>query len=239
MNNEVAARLIDLNRQFYQTFAVQFAATRRRLQPGVTRVLASLPLDVDVLDLGCGNGELARALVRRSHRGSYLGLDFSEGLLSVARQGLPANFAFSQVDFSIPGWGRLLQERHFTYAMAFAVLHHLPGRELRLSLLSRLHAHLVDGGRLVHSEWQFLNSPRLLKRVQPWESVNLSASQVDEGDYLMDWRKGGSGLRYVHLFSQPELEDLAQDSGFHIVDTFFSDGEGGRLGLYQVWEKHV
>ena len=239
MENEVAARLIDLNRQFYQTFAVQFAATRHRLQPGVTRVLANIPSDGDVLDLGCGNGELARALGRHGFHGSYLGLDFSEGLLSVARQGLPGNFTFSQVDFSTPGWDSLLHERHFTYALAFAVLHHLPGRGLRLSLLSGLCAYLVDGGRLVHSEWQFLNSPRLRKRLQPWESVGFSTDMVDEGDYLLDWRAGGSGLRYVHHFTQSELADLAQNSGFRIVDTFFSDGEGGRLGLYQVWEKHV
>jgi len=32
------------------------------------------------------------------------------------------------------------------------------------------------------------------------------------------------------------LDELADASGFHVADTFYSDGEGGRLGLYQIWE---
>jgi len=233
---EIATRLIDLNLQFYQTFAVQFSATRGRIQPGVRRVLGMLPLDAQVLDIGCGNGELARELARRGHTGAYLGLDFSEGLLSFARQGSPVNFTFLQADLSSPTWDSLLRGLSFSFGLAFAVLHHLPGRALRGSLLASLRACLPRGGRLIHSEWQFLNSPRLRARLQPWESIGLAADQVDEGDYLLDWRGGGSGLRYVHHFSEVELASLAQESGFRVLETFYSDGEGGKLGLYQIWE---
>ena len=236
MNNDVAARLIDLNRLFYQTFALQFSATRGRIQPGVRRALGYLPLDADVLDLGCGNGELARELHRRGHTGSYTGLDFSEGLLSVASQGLPLNYTFLHADLSSPGWDEALVQRQFTFVLAFAVLHHLPRQELRRRLLAEARPHLPAGGRLIHSEWQFLNSPRLRERLQPWEAAGLSASQVDEGDYLLDWRAGGSGLRYAHHFSEAELGSLAEDSGFRVLETYYSDGAGSRLGLYQVWE---
>jgi len=41
-----------------------------------------------ILELGCGNGELARELATRGHRGPYLGLDFSLPLLREA-EGLP------------------------------------------------------------------------------------------------------------------------------------------------------
>jgi tRNA (uracil-5-)-methyltransferase TRM9 len=233
---EVAAKLIDLNRQFYQTFAHQFSATRGRIQPGVRRVLGDLPLHADVLDLGCGNGGLARELARQGYTGAYVGLDFSEGLLSVARQGLPENYTFLQADLSSAGWDEALQRRAFSFVLAFAVLHHLPGQVLRRRLLSTVRAHLPGGGRVIHSEWRFLHSPRLRARLQPWQAVGLAADQVDEGDYLLDWRAGGSGLRYAHHFSEAELVELAQDSGFRVLDTFYSDGAGGRLGLYQVWE---
>jgi len=233
---EVAAKLIDLNRQFYQTFAPEFSATRGRIQPGVRRVLGDLPLHADVLDLGCGNGGLARELARQGYAGTYVGLDFSEGLLSVARQGLPENYTFLQADLSSAGWDEALQRRAFSFVLAFAVLHHLPGQALRRRLLSTVRAHLQGGGRVIHSEWQFLHSPRLRARLQPWQAVGLAADQVDEGDYLLDWRVGGSGLRYAHHFSEAELVELAQDSGFRVLDTFYSDGAGGRLGLYQVWE---
>ena len=70
-----------------------------------------------------------------------------------------------------------------------------------------------------------------------WERIGLTATDVDAGDYLLDWRRGGEELRYVHQFSEEELSALATESGFEVAETFYSDGEGGRLGLYQVWKK--
>jgi hypothetical protein len=59
---------------------------------------------------------------------------------------------------------------------------------------------------------------------------------VDAGDYLLDWRSGGEGLRYVHHFDEAELQGLAERSGFQIDETFYSDGETGNLGLYEIWK---
>jgi len=81
-----------------------------------------------------------------------------------------------------------------------------------------------------------LNSDKLKARIQPWERIDLSAADVDPGDALLDWRSGGNGLRYVHHFSEQELSDLAAECGFRVVESFLSDGAGGRLGLYQTWE---
>lgn len=86
--------------------------------------------------------------------------------------------------------------------------------------------------------WQFLNSERLRERIQPWQRAGLLAGQVDEGDYLLDWRSGGEGLRYAHHFSEAEMSDLAAQSGFSVLETFHSDGENGRLGLYQIWQRN-
>jgi 2-polyprenyl-3-methyl-5-hydroxy-6-metoxy-1,4-benzoquinol methylase len=121
-------------------------------------------------------------------------------------------------------------------ATAFAMLHHLPGAVRREQFLRQARGLLKPKGRLCLSNWQFLNSERLRARIQPWEAIGLTQDQVDAGDYLLDWRQGGYGLRYVHHFSPTELSELAQASGFHILETFYSDGEGGRLSLYQIWE---
>jgi hypothetical protein len=76
----------------------------------------------------------------------------------------------------------------------------------------------------------------LRERIQSWELIGLSPGDVEPGDYLLDWRSGGTGLRYVHHFNEEELSRLAQESGFDVIETFYSDGEGGKLGLYQVWK---
>ncbi len=82
-----------------------------------------------------------------------------------------------------------------------------------------------------------------MARRMPWEFVGLSNADVEPGDTLMDWRYAlpdqaeRVGYRYVHLFTRAELADLAEKAGFEIVDEYESDGEGGRLGVYQRWTK--
>jgi tRNA (uracil-5-)-methyltransferase TRM9 len=235
VNPTTLSRLLELNRQFYLTFALQFSATRQRLQPGVMRILEQIGISANVLDLGCGNGELARQLARRGFSDAYTGLDFSPALLEQASAGQLPNFRFLQADLSTPDWDAPLSGYQYDYILAFAVLHHLPGVQLRLQILRKVRTLLVPAGHFIHSEWQFLNSLRLKSRIQPWEAIGLSQSDVDPGDYLLDWRQGGQGLRYVHAFSQAELEELAKAAGFEVVGSFLSDGENGRLGLYQVW----
>jgi len=241
MNADTIARLLSLNKQFYQTFGREFSSTRQRLQPGVQRILDTLTGNESLLDLGCGNGELARERMRRGQSGPYTGLDFSQPLLEVARHGWEdAPATFIRADLAAVDWDkRMVMPIHqsFDLVTAFAVLHHIPGANLRLSILRKVHDLLRTGGQFIHSEWQFLNSEKLKVRVQPWKEIGLSEEDVDPGDYLIDWRSGGRGLRYVHHFDGAELEALAESSQFRVCNEFLSDGENGQLGLYQVWEK--
>jgi len=238
MDPSVAARLIDLNRQFYTRFGDSFSATRRRIQPGVRRVLGMLKGDESILDLGCGNGELARELARRGHRGPYLGVDFSLALLREAEaQSEGPSARFMEVDLTQLSVfsNQLSVSGGWSHITAFAVLHHIPSHDLRLGILRVVNQLLKKDGLFIHSNWQFLNSKKLKGRIQPWQTIDLSESQVDAGDYLLDWRQGGQGLRYVHHFDEKELAELAESSHFQVLDTFHSDGEGGRLGMYQMW----
>ncbi len=236
MNPTTLSQLLELNRQFYQSFALSFSATRHRLQPGVFRILDQVSATDDLLDLGCGNGELARELARCGHAGTYTGVDYSSSLLQQATEHQPAHFRFVQADLTSPDWDAALAGCSYDSVLMFAVLHHIPGDQLRLQLLRKIRLLLPAGKRFFHSEWQFLNSPRLAGRVQPWETVGLAEKDVDPGDYLLDWRTGGRGLRYVHHFSETELAELASQASFEVQDTFLSDGQTHNLGMYQVWE---
>ena len=184
MNKKTAARLLDLNRRFYQTFAVQFSSTRQRLQPGVFRILDEISLQANILDLGCGNGEMAKELSHRDYQGSYLGLDSNAEFLTLARRKLPDETSFHLIerDLTDPDWDQDLPITRFDIIFAFAVLHHIPGTELRLQLLKRIREHLLADGWFFHSEWQFLNSPRIRERIQPWDLVHIKSDQVDQGD---------------------------------------------------------
>jgi SAM-dependent methyltransferase len=239
MQEETTQRLLSLNREFYQQYAAPFAESRQRLQPGVLRALAGLPSECALLDLGCGSGAFAQELARRGHRGAYLGLDRSAPLLRSAQaESLPANMGFDTLDLAASDWAARLCGP-FDRIFAFALLHHLPGADGRLRFLRQVRGLVADDGRFVLSNWDFMASPRMRKRITPWETVGLTAQAVDPGDHLLDWRRGGLGYRYVHHFTESELAELAAEAGFDVDETYRADGENGRLGLYQVWRPRV
>jgi tRNA (uracil-5-)-methyltransferase TRM9 len=240
MKTATAARLVALNKLFYQTFGREFSSTRQRLQPGVMRILERLEGGESILDLGCGNGELVRQLMRQGHRGAYTGLDISLSLLETARHGWEdAPATFLQADLNTPNWDKKIPKSlpPFDVVTAFAALHHIPGAMRRLEVLKKVRTLLRPGGKFIHSEWQFLNSDKLRQRIQPWSEAGIDEADLEPNDYLVDWRLGGRGLRYVHHFDEAELEALAKGSRFRVCEGFLSDGENGRLGLYQVWER--
>ena len=250
MKKEVEQQLLTINDRFYQRFGAAFAETRRRLQPGVERIIDRRLVDGRWLDIGCGSGVLGQRLVQKGLRGSYLGLDFSRALLEEAQKGaakLTAADGFSLVyrfaNLLEESWQSDLQTGFFDGVLSFAVLHHLPGRDNRQRILKQVYDLIKPGGFFIHSEWQFQNSPKLMSRVQPWAKVGLSDEDLEPGDVLLDWRHvtagqpPETGLRYVHLFDGVELAGLANSTGFTIIEEFVSDGANGNLALYQVWQK--
>ena len=236
MNKKTAAQLIEINRLFYQKFGTEFSRTRGRIQPGVRTILDRIGRDLPLLDVGCGNGEFIRQLAEHGHRAPVQGVDFSLPLLEDALR-IPDRFpaTFHALDITSPDWSLIPD----TYSLitCFATLHHIPSEEIRLQILRNIRARLTDDGQFIHSNWQFLNSEKLRQRIQPWDVVGMDAADVDEGDYLLDWRSGGTGYRYAHQYAEAELAHLAAESGFKIIETFYADGATGDLGLYQIWAK--
>ncbi len=245
MEKSTAEKLISINLQFYQTFSNQFSATRQRIQPGVRKILAELKPDDNILDIGCGNGNVWHVLADRNHRGAYVGLDFSSEILKIAaldayerRAMLPGmRFPiFLLVDLIENDWASSIPSSPFNSVFLFAVIHHLPSVQVRSNVLQQISHVLTSESRLFISVWQFLNSSRLRARIQDWSKLCIDPHEIDPGDFLIDWRSGGTGLRYVHHFSEEELHLLASQNGFKVVNTFYSDGADENLGLYQVWE---
>jgi SAM-dependent methyltransferase len=237
MNSSTVQRLLEINREFYTRFGDQFSATRQRLQPGVRKILETIQADASVLDLGCGNGHFLRELVRRGHAAPLLGVDFSLPLLRDAES--TPGVSFREVDLSQLSVvsNQLLTTDNWSLITAFATLHHIPSRELRLDMLRTVRKLMKEDGKFILSNWQFLNSAKLRSRIQAWDKVGINETDLDEGDYLLDWRGGGEGLRYVHHFSAEELLGLADQTEMRVTDSFSSDGDGGNLGLYQIWER--
>jgi tRNA (uracil-5-)-methyltransferase TRM9 len=241
MNSATRDKLLAINREFYDQFASSFSATRHHVQPGVRNLVLRMLKSETILDVGCGNGTLARMLAAEGFQGSYLGLDMSEGLLTSAielfEHPSKGTFNFIPLDMADPKWHQSLPGNAYDWLACFAVLHHIPGEELRTQTARNFASLVSTKGRVALSVWQWQNSPRLKKRVVPWSTVNIDPDNLDEGDVLLDWRAGETiGLRYVHTFSEDELTILAITAGFKVIESFYSDGKEGNLALYQIWQ---
>lgn len=231
MREDVVQRLLALNQEFYDAQADSFSGSRVSAQPGFSRLLPHLPEPCPrFLDVGCGNGRFAQFLQAQNRIGEFVGVDFSEELLADAAKN--AVGTFHQRNLLEPnclnGLGR------FPAISCLAVMHHLPAKANRLRLLREIKEHLAENGRLLISNWQFMDSSRQRRKVQDWAEIGLTTADVEPNDYLLAWRRGGFALRYACHINAAETAKLAAAAGFSIVGQFRSDGKEGNLSLYTV-----
>ncbi len=242
MRQAVQERLLDLNRQFYAIVADEFDRTRQSLPAGMVtlaqRVAETLPAGGRLLDVGCGNGRFARALAEAGVAVAYTGLDGDARLLAAAAEqtaGLASvSCRFVQIDLARPDWTAAAGDAPYDTVVCLAVLHHFPGYALRRRLLAEMAGLLAPDGLLALSTWQFLSVSRFVDRGVMWESIGLSAADVEPGDALLTWNQGAQAVRYVHNLDLAEVTQLAVDCGLAVVDTFRADGKEGNLNLFAV-----
>ena len=237
----IAQKLLALNREFYATFARPFAASRPVSDPALTGILPYIPQRARVLDVGCGNGRMARLLDRERPGVIYLGVDAVPALVTVARAQVDRLTAISAefrvADVAQPGWVGSVTGAPFDCAMALAVLHHIPGFDLRVQVLRDVASVVALGGCVILSNWQFLDNARMRRKLVDWAEVGIAEGTLEPGDYLLDWKRGGRGLRYCHLVDGAEVDRLAAESGLCVRETFRAGGREGNLSLFAILDK--
>jgi SAM-dependent methyltransferase len=242
MERSIEGRLVQLNRLFYERFGQEFSRSRSVLQPGIGRALERMAPFGSLLDVGCGDARVGRALRRGGlagwsgrWQGRYVGVDQSRSLLEAGRRSAGSHsLELSQADFMNPGWSDSVPqpETGFEAVVLFSTLHHVPGASRRRTLLAEIAALLAPQGRWVLSVWQLLHRERMRRKIRPWSEIGLDAAQLEAGDLLVDWKRGGQGLRYVHHFEPEELAELCAQAGLLVQERYRSDGRSGDLALY-------
>lgn len=202
-----------------------------------------------VLDVACGNLRFERYLLEEYPQISweFTAVDGCAELVAagVGDRGMDeaTNIAIEDIaDALLRGQApAAASPLHFDLSVCFGFMHHLPTKGLREELLRSLVGATASRGLIALSLWRFAEEPGLERkaRISTAEACNSLAVNLDPGDYLLGWDGEEGSWRYCHSFSEEEISEIGDFDREHIrlVDRFLSDGRGGELNAYLVFER--
>lgn len=169
---------------------------------------------VRVLDAGCGNCRNAIALCELFPCVKAYCLDFSAGMLHVAKERISAHpEAMRRCFLRMASVEKLpYADGFFDSIMCFAVLHHLSSPAKRYRAFREIRRVLSKGG---------------FAFVTVWARGDKKAGT----DFFEQFPvgKGGGPKRYYHLFSEKELRRLCTGAGL-LVASLFHESKGNLCG---------
>jgi len=237
MNKKTVEKLLALNKAFYEKAGSSFSRTRNYGWPGWKLVLQDFKVaqaDINnVLDLACGNGRFFDTLNKYFPKASYIGVDDSEILLHEAE----LNYHDKNVSWINQDVLKGVEvEGRFDLVCSFGFLHHIPSFELRNSFLLNAASKLSPTGYLVISLWDFLGKKYEQRNAQDelLIEVGIAPNDLDEHDFILDWRSQQRALRYAHAYDDDEIAELLDVSGLSLEKEFYADGRDGKSNRYLI-----
>jgi tRNA (uracil-5-)-methyltransferase TRM9 len=229
MKQSTIDELNAINRRFYETTAVDFDQTRGKAWLGWAKLAEYLKAPLSVLDVGCGNGRFGLFLAEQlKGEISYHGIDNNAQLLAYAQT------AFASVDNlkakleEADIVNEPLPAADYDLVVLFGVIHHVPSAEKRKSFMVDLAKRVKTGGLLCFAAWRFYEYERFRERLVAWPEH----LEVEQHDYLLDWRRGENALRYCHYVDDAEEQALIAATGLQVVTQYRADGENNRMNSY-------
>lgn len=214
MQTSKAQAILRQMRQFYNTAAKEWDASRNTPTPVKLIAIKPIKPGMRVLDLGCGNGLMAGPIMDRG--GWYVGVDFSAKFIAGCKKRFTSYIKTGQAEFVTANAIKLpFKNNSFDFAVSIAVMHHIPSFELRLVFLQELRRVMKPGAMAKIDNWNLLEDWGK-KKYGITKQLTKPAEGCDKGDVFVPWKAtGGKELpRYIHIFSDRELKDLARTAKF-------------------------
>lgn len=169
----------------------ELGAITERLERGLVLELAGEVRDRKILDIGCGDGDLAIELAKRG--ASVSGIDLSAAMIDAARERAKKNHA--DITFDVGTANKLpFSSNQFDLVTAITILCFVDDAPPVFQEIARV---LRPGGRLVIGELGKWSSWAAGRRIRAWLGSPL-------------WRQG-------RFRTANELEELARQAGFDVV----------------------
>lgn len=223
MDQPTQQKLLDLVRENYDEIAVSFNTTRTKyLWPGLVKLTAPVKDGDRILDVGCGNGRLLQALTGKNIE--YLGLDDSVKLIEAAKNNWKMSTNLRDGDWRFIN-GNILKldkqpEKDFNYVFCVAVLHHLPGENLRVEALRQMKEKISSDGQVIITVWNLWSQLKFRRLIIKFAiSKIFGKNRMDFGDILFNWKNSqGQAVsqRYYHAFTERGLRKVAARAGLRV-----------------------
>ena len=175
--------------------------------PELEAFLADVGPSGSLLDLGCGNGVLSRALAARGHH--VTAVDINEGAIARARE---SAVSFHLRDILSPD-GLHLSAAPFSIVVCQLVISLVGGVAERARLLQNAHDVLEPRG------WFYLSASGVSDDINPGYARLYDEDFAETGEHGTYFSRGGDGkiLYSTHHFTEPELRALLEAAGFEVL----------------------
>ncbi|MBU1148594.1 class I SAM-dependent methyltransferase [Patescibacteria group bacterium] len=230
MNKKQADKILTEVKDSYQIIADHFSRTRYRDWSEFAIFKKYIKSGDKALDAGCGNGRLYDSLQELDIE--YQGVDISSKLIDKAKNKYPeAKFEVGDI-LSLP-----FADQQFDVLLSIATLHHVPSSKYRKQVIEDFARVIKPGGYLMVTVWNLAQREmnKELGNLPPADIINKDGDQII--DVMRPWKNPQGEVlakRYLHGFSQQELEQLISSSGFKIIESFYAK-RGKKTGPNQAY----
>jgi ubiquinone/menaquinone biosynthesis C-methylase UbiE len=149
----------DLARLFLEEIRGGIPLAAEQIDVLLRVVRHATPTAERVLDLGCGDGILGRAVLEAFPQTSVVFLDFSETMIAAAQQRIDGDrAAFVTADYGQPGWTERLPRQQFDVVLSGFSIHHQTDQRKR-EIYGEIFSLLSSGGLFLNLEHVASHSP--------------------------------------------------------------------------------
>ena len=225
MNKNNTQKIIEKTRDDYDSIAEEWDLSRNRASQLKINLTERIEPKSRILDIGCGNALILPFVLKKD--AFYRGIDISEKLIEISKEKYKKEIEEGRVEFFVGQATELsFENEEFDFIISFAVLHHIPSKELREKFFEEIMRISKPNAKVKITVWNLYN-----KWANSRFDISNQLAGKQSGDVVVPWKatQGKIINRYLYQFSKEELFSLAENAGLENIKIGFFNRVGERV----------